>query len=49
MMKRNTEAIKKTHDMPSKNFKKVILPKLKFHATTYHHMTNPELKTEPPF
>ena len=34
----DTEAIEKTHDMPSKNIRKVILPKLKFHATNYHHM-----------
>ena len=47
----DTEAIEKTHDMPSKNIRKVILPKLKFHATNYHHMIdwNTELKTEPPF
>ena len=37
--------------MPSKNIRKVILPKLKFHATNYHHMIDwdTELKTEPPF
>ena len=49
--KEDTEAIKKTHDMPSKNIRKVIIPKLKFHKTNYHHMTDwdTELKTEPPF
>ena len=47
----NTKAIEKTHDMPSKNIRKVILPKLKFNATNYHHMIDwdTELKTEPPF
>ena len=47
----DTEAIVKTHDMPSKNIKKVILPKLKFHATNYHHVIDwdTELITEPPF
>ena len=47
----DTEAIEKTHDMPSKNIRKVILPKLKFHATNYHHMIDwdTELNTEPPF
>ena len=34
----DTEAIEKTHGMPFKNIRKVILPKLKFHATNYHHM-----------
>ena len=45
------EAIEKTHDNPSKNIRKVIIPKLKFHATNYHHMIDwdTELKTEPPF
>ena len=33
----NTEAIKKTHNMPSKNIRKVILTKLKFHTTNHHH------------
>ena len=43
----NTEVIEKTHDMPSKNIRKVILPKLKLHATNYHHMIDwdTELKT----
>ena len=47
----DTETIEKTHDMPSMNIKKVILPKLKFHATNYRHMIDwdTELKTEPPF
>ena len=47
----DAEAIEKTHDMPSKNLRKVILPKLKFHASTYHHVIDwdAELKTEPPF
>ena len=47
----DTEVIEKTHDMPSKNIRKVIIPKLKFHATNYHHMIDwdTELKTEPPF
>ena len=47
----DTEAIEKTHDMSSKNIRKVILPKLKFHATNYHHMIDwdTELKTESPF
>ena len=47
----DTEAIEKTHDMPSKNIRKVIIPKLKFHATNYHHMIDwdTELKTEPSF
>ena len=46
-----TEVIEKTHDMPSKNIRKVILPKLKFYATNYRHMIdwNTELKTELPF
>ena len=30
--KEDTEAIEKTHDMPFKNIRKVILPKLKFHV-----------------
>ena len=29
------EAIEKTYDMPSKNIRKVIPPKLKFHTTNY--------------
>ena len=47
----DTEAIEKTHDMPSKNIRKVILPKLKFNAKNYHHMIDwdTELKTEPSF
>ena len=47
----DTETIEKTHDMSSKNIRKIILPKLKFHATNYHHMIDwdTELKTEPPF
>ena len=47
----DTEAIEKTHDMPPKNIKKVIIPKLKFHATNFHHISDwdTELKTEPPF
>ena len=47
----DTEVIEKTHDMPFKNIRKVILPKLKFYATNYHHMIDwdTELKTEPPF
>ena len=47
----DTEAREKTHDMPSKKIRKVILPKLKFHPTNYHHMIdlNTELKTESPF
>ena len=47
----DTEAIEKTHDMPSKNIRKVISPKLKFHAANYHHMIDwdTELKTKPPF
>ena len=47
----DTEAIEKTHNMPSKNIKKVILPKFKFYATNYHHKIdwNTKLKTEPPF
>ena len=47
----NTEAIEKTHNMPSKNIRKVIFPKLKFHPTNYHYMIDwdTELKTEPPF
>ena len=35
--KEDTEAIEKTSKMPSKNIRKVIIPKLKFHATNYHH------------
>ena len=44
----DTEAIEKTHD---KNIRKVIIPKLKFHATNYRHMIHwdTELKTEPLF
>ena len=47
----DTEAKKMTDDMPSKNIRKVILLKLKFHATKYHYMIewDTELKTEPPF
>ena len=47
----DTEAIEKAHEMPSKNIRKVILPKLKFYATNYHHMIDwyAELKIEPPF
>ena len=47
----DTEAIEKTHDMLSKNIRKVIIPKMKFHATNYHHMIDwdTELKTKPPF
>ena len=47
----DTEAIEKTHDMLSKNIRKVIISKLKFHATNYHHMIDwdTELKIEPPF
>ena len=43
----DTETIEKTHDMPSKYIRKVILPKLKFHAKNYHHMIDwdTELKT----
>ena len=49
--KEDTETIEKTYDMPSKNIRKVILPKLKFYAMKYHHMIDwdTELKTEPPF
>ena len=44
----DTEAIEKTHDMPSKNIRKIILPKLKFHERNYHHIIDwdIELKTE---
>ena len=47
----DTEAIEKTHDMPFKNIRKVILPKLKFHATNFYHIIDwdTELKTELPF
>ena len=46
----DTEVIEKTHDMPSKNIRKVILPKLKFHAMNYHMIDwDTGLKTEPPF
>ena len=47
----DTEAIEKTHEMPSKSIRKVILPKLKFHTTNYHHMIDwdTELKTDPSF
>ena len=47
----DTEAIEKTHDMPFKFIRKVILPKLKLHTTNYHHMIDwdTELKTDPPF
>ena len=47
----DTEAIEKTRDMPSKNIKKVIFSKLKFHATNYHHKIDwdTKLKTEPSF
>ena len=34
----DTKVIEKTHDMLSKNIRKVILPKLKFDTTNYHHM-----------
>ena len=45
------EVIEKTHNMPSKNIRKIIIPKLKFHATNYHHIIDwdTELKTEPLF
>ena len=33
--KEDIEAIEKTYDMPSKNIRKVIPPKLKFHAMNY--------------
>ena len=48
---KDKEPLEKTHDMPSKNIRKVILPKLKFHTANYHHMIDwdTELKTEPPF
>ena len=47
----DTEMIEKTYDMPSKNIRKVIISKLKFHATNYHHIIDwdTELNTEPPF
>ena len=47
----DTEAIEKTSDMPFKNIRKVIFPKLKFHATDYHHIIHwdTELKTEVSF
>ena len=47
----DTEAIEKTHDMPSKNIRKVILLKLKFYATNYYHMIewDTEMKTVPLF
>ena len=50
-VEKDTEAIEKTHDMFSKNIRKVILPNLKFYATNYHHMIDwdTELKTKPPF
>ena len=49
--KEDTEAIEKTHNMPFKNIRKVILPELKFHATNYPHRIDwdTELKTDPPF
>ena len=34
----DTEVIQKTYDMPSKNFRKIILPKLNFHALNCHNM-----------
>ena len=40
----DTEAIQKTHDLPFKNIRKAILPKLKFHAMNYHHMINSDTK-----
>ena len=45
------EVIEKTHNVPSKNIRKIIIPKLKFHATNYHHIIDwdTELKTEPLF
>ena len=47
----DTEAIEKTHDMPSKNIRKVTILKLKFHPKNYHHIIDwdTELKTEPQF
>ena len=43
--------IEKAYDMPSKNIRKVILSKINFNATNYHHMIDwdTERKTEPPF
>ena len=50
-MEEDTEAIEKTYDMPSKNIRKVILPKQKFDAMNYHHRIDwdTELKAEPLF
>ena len=47
----DTEVIEKTYDMLSKSIRKVIISKLKFHTTNYHHMIDwdTKLKTEPSF
>ena len=46
-----SDATKKSCEKAPKSIKKVILPKLKFHATNYYHMIDcdTELKTQPPF
>ena len=44
-------ALEKTNNLPSKNIRKIIFPKLKFEAIDYHHVIDwdSELKIEPPF